>query len=65
MVESTSSPMPASGEIITSKSDKRIYKYITLLNKMQCILIQDDEADKSSASLNVSGIGAASDPMEF
>ena len=65
MVEATNTSLPASGEIIKSKSDKRIYKYITLPNKMQCILIQDDEADKSSASLDVSGVGAASDPHEY
>jgi insulysin len=66
MVESkTYQPLAASGEIIKSQSDKRTYKYITLKNKLQCILIQDDEADKSSASLDVSGVGAASDPKEY
>ena len=57
--------LPASGEIIKSKSDKRTYKYITLKNKLQCILISDDEADKSSASLHLAGVGAASDPKEY
>jgi insulysin len=31
---------------------------------MMCLLIQDDEADKSAAALDV-GVGAALDPKEF
>ena len=65
MVESKPKSIPAAGEIIQSASDKRTYKFIQLENKMRCILIQDDEADMSSASLSVSGVGAASDPKEF
>ena len=65
MVESKPTSLPAAGEIIQSASDKRTYKFIQLENKMRCILIQDDEADMSSASLSVSGVGAASDPKEF
>ena len=65
MTESKPQSLPARGEIIKSKSDKRTYKYITLPNLIDCILIQDDEADKSSAALDVSGIGATLDPKEF
>ena len=65
MTETKPQSLPARGEIIKSKSDKRTYKYITLPNLIDCILIQDDEADKSSAALDVSGIGATLDPKEF
>jgi len=35
MVETTkTAPLPASGEIIKSQSDKRAYKYITLKNQL-------------------------------
>lgn len=47
--------------IKTSKSDRRLYKHITLGNKLQCLLISDKEADKSAASLDVH-VGAALDP---
>jgi insulysin len=47
--------------IKTSKSDKRLYKHITLPNKLQVILISDAEADKSAAALDVH-VGAAFDP---
>jgi len=33
--------MQASAKIVTSKSDKREYKHITLPNEMQCLLISD------------------------
>ena len=51
-------------EIITSKSDTRQYKVIKLQNEIRCILIHDDEADKSCASLDVH-VGCALDPIEF
>ena len=53
--------MQAYAEIITSRSDKRQYKTIKLENQMRCILISDDEADKSCAALDVH-VGAALDP---
>ena len=51
----------AYGEIIKSASDTRNYKSIILGNLIRCILIQDEEADKSYASLDV-GVGIALDP---
>ena len=45
--------MQAYAEIIKSQSDKRQYKSIMLGNQLRCILIQDDEADKSCAALDV------------
>lgn len=51
-------------EIIKSKSDKRNYRHITLPNKIQCLLINDDEADKSAASLDVH-VGCSLDPKPF
>lgn len=47
--------------IVKSKSDNRIYKYVKLANKMQCLLISDIEADKSAASLDVR-VGSSLDP---
>ena len=52
--------MEAYTDIITSKSDKRLYKCIQLENGMRAVLIQDDEADKSCAALDVH-VGAAMD----
>jgi len=50
--------------VVKSKSDKRLYKLIHLSNKMRCLLVQDDEADKSAASLDVN-VGCSLDPKEF
>lgn len=47
-----------------SKSDKRNYLYKQLPNKLKCLIIQDSEADKSSAAMNVN-IGSLLDPKEF
>ena len=54
----------SSASVIVSKSDKRLYKHLTLTNGIQCLLIQDDEADKSAASLNVN-VGCSLDPKPF
>jgi insulysin len=51
-------------DIIKSKSDNRIYKHLTLPNKLQCIIISDSEADKSAASLDVK-VGSCLDPKPF
>ena len=47
--------------VITSMSDKRQYKLVTLENQLQVLLISDPEADKSAASIDV-GVGCALDP---
>ena len=47
--------------LVISKSDKRLYRYITLENQMKCILISDSEADMSAASLDVA-VGSCLDP---
>lgn len=39
--------------MLTSKIDKRLYKHLNLSNKLQCLLIEDKEAEKSAAALNV------------
>ena len=49
--------------IIKPETDKRVYKLVELPNKIRCLLIQDDEAEKSAASLDVN-IGSACDPKE-
>jgi insulysin len=54
----------ASPEITKSMSDKRTYKHITLKNKLQCLLVQDDEADKSAAAMDVN-VGFALDPKPY
>lgn len=48
-------------KIIKSKCDSRLYKHIKLPNKLNCILISDQEADKSAASLDVK-VGCSLDP---
>ena len=47
--------------IIKSKSDKRLYRYLELPNKLCCLIISDTEADKSAAALDVN-VGCALDP---
>ena len=47
-----------------SKSDKNIYLYKELKNKLKVLMISDSEADKSSAAMNVN-IGSLSDPEDF
>lgn len=56
--------MKVLGEPIKSPMDKRLYRVIELPNKLVAMMIQDDEADKSGASLDV-GVGSSLDPKEF
>ena len=44
-----------------SQQDNRLYKYITLANKLKVLLISDPEAEHAAAALNV-GVGSAQDP---
>ena len=53
-----------SSSIIKSPNDKRLYKSITLPNKLQALLISDSEADKCSASLSVN-VGSLMDPKSI
>jgi len=48
-------------EITKSPADNRLYKYFRLENGMRCMVIEDPEADKCAASLDV-GVGSALDP---
>ena len=48
-------------EITKSPSDKRLYKYFKLDNGLRCLLIEDAEADKCAASLDVN-VGSCLDP---
>jgi insulysin len=50
-------------EIIKSKKDNRIYKYITLKNKLKVVLISDTENDVSSAALAIN-VGCYNDEIE-
>ncbi len=49
------------GNVIKSISDKRTYKALSLKNDMQCLIISDKDAQKSSAALSV-GVGSLLDP---
>lgn len=49
--------------IIKSPNDPRLYQMITLSNKMEILLISDQDADKSAACLNIS-IGSIDDPKD-
>ena len=53
--------MQAYANLVKSQSDTREYKCIRLENGLRAILIQDEEADKSCAALNVH-VGDALDP---
>ena len=48
---------------IVSKNDTRLYKSITLDNKLTALLISDKDTDKSAASLTVH-VGQIQDPIE-
>lgn len=54
--------MTTLGTIIKSPSDNRSYKAIKLENELQCVIIQDVEALKSSAALSM-GVGSFKDPI--
>lgn len=54
--------MTALAKVIVSPSDKRIYKAVKLDNEIDCLLIQDVDALKSSAALSV-GVGSFRDPL--
>lgn len=51
------------GKVIKSLSDKRTYKALELKNQLQCLIISDNDAQKSSAALSV-GIGSFLDPLD-
>jgi secreted Zn-dependent insulinase-like peptidase len=48
--------------VIKSISDKRTYRALLLDNQMECLVISDKDAQKSSAALSV-GVGSFSDPL--
>jgi len=50
-------------KVIQSISDKRIFKPLELANNLQCLIISDKDANKSSAALSVA-VGSFSDPLE-
>lgn len=48
-----------------SKNDKAKYRIVKLLkNDLDCLLINDEEADKSACSMNVK-VGNLEDPIEY
>mmetsp|Transcript_1318 Transcript_1318/g.1693 ORF Transcript_1318/g.1693 Transcript_1318/m.1693 type:complete len:895 (-) Transcript_1318:261-2945(-) len=49
--------------ITKSPADKREYRYLYLDNKVRCLIINDSETDKSSASLDVK-VGSSLDPED-
>ena len=50
-------------KVIKSVSDKRVYRPFCLKNNIQCLVISDQDAQKSAAALSV-GVGAFQDPIE-
>ena len=50
-------------KVIKSISDKRIYRPISLKNNLECLIISDQDAQKSAAALSV-GVGSLQDPQE-
>lgn len=50
------------GNVIKSQSDNRLYKAIRLKNDMECLIISDKEAKRSSAAMSV-GVGSLQDPI--
>lgn len=50
-------------EILKSKSDQRVYRTLVLDNKLECMVVSDVEAEKSSAAMSM-GIGSLKDPVE-
>eukprot|EP01022_Parablepharisma_sp_SALTPOND_P015525 TRINITY_DN2202_c2_g1_i1.p1 TRINITY_DN2202_c2_g1~~TRINITY_DN2202_c2_g1_i1.p1 ORF type:complete len:1261 (+),score=181.96 TRINITY_DN2202_c2_g1_i1:85-3783(+) len=51
-------------DIKKPKVDKRQYRYIELPNGLRCMLISDDEVERSAAALDVK-VGSLHDPKEF
>jgi secreted Zn-dependent insulinase-like peptidase len=50
--------------LIKSKNDRQHYRFLKLPNNMRCILIQDEEADKSAVSLDVN-VGCSLDQEPY
>jgi len=50
-------------EVIKSPGDHRQYKALTLSNELQVLLVSDDQAKKSAASLDIN-IGSGSNPKD-
>lgn len=50
------------GSVIKSQSDHRVYRAIKLKNEIECLIIFDQEAKRSSAALSV-GVGSLQDPF--
>ena len=48
-------------EFVKANRDDRKYRFIKLQNHLKCLLIEDKEADKSAASLNIK-VGSCLDP---
>ncbi len=49
---------------LKSKTDKRLYRYVELNNKLRCLLVSDDTTESSAAALDVK-VGSLNDPREF
>ena len=50
-----------SNQIIKSKLDDRLYRYVKLSNNMRCVLVHDKDVEKSAASMFVAS-GSLMDP---
>lgn len=50
--------------VVTSDNDQRSYRYLTLPNQLQVLLISDPDSDKAAASLDVN-VGSGADPDDY
>ncbi len=57
-------PIASRSDVRVSPNDDREYRFLTLDNELKVLLISDDEADKSAASLTVFR-GNYSDPADY
>lgn len=48
-------------QIIKSQADKRLFRLVKLQNHLRALLIEDPEADKAAAALDVD-VGCSLDP---
>ncbi|WP_440053759.1 insulinase family protein [Pseudoalteromonas sp. T1lg65] len=61
--QSTNSLASTSNSVVKSQNDKRDYRYLELDNGLKVILVSDENADKSAASMDVH-IGHMADPKD-
>ena len=56
--------MDQTPRLVKSENDQRLYRYLTLENQMQVLLVSDPGADKAAVSLDVN-VGSRQDPSDY